>query len=562
MKLFFPSPSHPSSRFDTFAEQSEIRDRGCLDICREKEFSPTNTPRLAGYQKPKHLWMAKDQSMNVVNSISEVNTEESSVCSMSFANSESHLTSEHGFAPHPLSELTPLRSSCNGMSPSNSSSAPGTVAMPSSFTNTSSSPSNHPSPQNRSGVNAISSHYESPVISYPSQLVAGDSYNLKPKRKRGRPPKTKPDETRVSNPLINRKHQSQVNVIASGDCSVPKARTCSGFLTGGLKIRLRRDVSVEEPACGKKYRSRKSTHKSAQVFRIVESWCDADAPGRFAAKPSATSPMSTNQTSQGLRVGDVVWAKLAGYPYWPSRISALYERTPHQLAQVNIDSVNNDAFAVFAGPVDPALATGFTAKVEWFAWNQCSYVSYAKLFPFVEYFTKLYNPRTRVKNYAEAVSMARRVVEVGLDETQLSSSCNDSVKESSSTQPLSTYVEHDHSTIPCPSDFPLPSIPNDKSRQSNAYFDLRPSFNSTDPSFSTGGDQTMGENCHSPFLDLRVNPGEFDQIPEPCWGPLPQLDVSGLKDFVSGVPTFSEDDEESSESLANQLKSGLGSIGI
>ncbi|KAL5110665.1 hypothetical protein TcWFU_007466 [Taenia crassiceps] len=552
MKLFLPSSQLPS-RFDTLTEHSELRGRDHLSCYEGKDFSPTNTSRIIGYQKPKHLWMAKDHSLNILDSTSVMNSECPHLCSSSRFSNESRTTSEHVFASQQVAELTPVRSSYNGISPSNSSSAPGTVAMPSSLTNTSSSPSNHPSPQNRFGVSNISgSHYESPT-SYPHQgaslsLHCMDSLEPKPKRKRGRPPKTKSDDVDAHTYPLSRKRQSRLDSKARENCSVPQPSTSSAFLTGGLKIRLRRDVSVDEPICGKKFRSRKSSQKSVQVFRIVESWCDADAPGGLAAKSNAVSPMSTNQTSGGFRIGDVVWAKLAGYPYWPSRISALYARTPHQLAQVSPGNVNSDSLAVSATPADPALAPGFTAKVEWFAWNQCSYLSCAKLFPFMEYFAKLYSPRTRVKNYAEAVNMAKLVVEGGSNETRLIPEPQSDVeKGSSASLSLSNNTEHGRSDLSCPPDLHFASNPLNEPKQSDVLClpDLCLAFNPTNPQFPVGSQIPM-ENGHFSFLNLGANLGDFCQAPEQCWGPLPQLDVSGLNEFNSGVPTFSEDEDETS----------------
>ncbi|KAH9282986.1 hypothetical protein ECG_04361 [Echinococcus granulosus] len=567
MKLFLSSPRLPS-RFDILTEQLEPQGRGHPSFYDKKNSSPTNISRIIGFQKPKHLWMAKDHSLDILNNTSATDNEYPRLCSGSRLSNESRLTSEHVFGSQ-VAELTPLRNSYNGISPSNSSSAPGTVAMPSSLTNTSSSPSNHPSPQNRFGVNSMSaSHYESPIGSYPyqgSSLSAHcmESSEVKPKRKRGRPPKTKAGDIDASTYSVSRKRHSRSDSKAQESCPVPQPSTSSAFLTGGLKIRLRRDVSVDEPICGKKFRSRKSNQKSVQVFRIVESWCDADAPGGLAAKSNAVSPMSTNQTSGSFRVGDVVWAKLAGYPYWPSRISALYARTPHQLAQVSPENANSDSLAVSATPADPALAPGFTAKVEWFAWNQCSYLSCAKLFPFMEYFAKLYSPRTRVKNYAEAVSMAKLVVDGGSNETRLISEPQSDVeKESSASLSLSTNTEHARSDLSCPPDLHFAFDPLSEPKQSAVLcLPDRLAFNPTNPQFPITN-QVPVENGHFPFLNLGANSGDFCQVPEQCWGPLPQLDVSGLNEFNSGVPTFSEDEDEANESLANQLNSELGSIGI
>ncbi|VDO08367.1 unnamed protein product [Rodentolepis nana] len=501
--------------------------------------------------------MAKDQSMSVLNGSVELNNEDSGLCSSSSASNEARLPSENAYASHHISDLTPLRGNYTGISPSNSSSAPGTFALPSSLTTTSSSPSNHPSPQNRFCQSGPSgSHYESPGTYQPHELVQSvnpkDSSQWKTKRKRGRPPKAKAVDN--SNQISSRKrqwHQAPVPLDISPVLSQSSTTTSSPF-TGGLKIRLRRDLSVEEPVCGKRGRARKSNKKS--VFRIVESWCDADAPGGLAAKTISASPMSTNQIPGGFRIGDVVWAKIAGYPHWPSRISALYARTPHQLAQVNPEcATSSDSLAVTATPSDPSLAAGFTAKVEWFAWDQCSYLSCAKLFPFTEYFSKLYSPRTRVKNYAEAINMAKKVVEASFPPPP-------PIPEPRNDASLSLSLPSS-ADIPCPPDLQVAFISPTQSKQS-AIPELPLDLHLPDPTIPPVGNDpiNLSDGGNFPFLNIAGNPGEFDQVPEPCWDPLPQLDVSGLNDFISGVPTFSDDEGESSEALANQLKTELGSI--
>ncbi|KAM7537521.1 hypothetical protein Aperf_G00000069490 [Anoplocephala perfoliata] len=510
--------------------------------------------------------MAKDQTVNITNSSSVMGNDDSGLCSGSSASNEARTSSEHVFPSHQISDLAVLRSSYNGISPSNSSSAPGTFARPSSLTTTSSSPSNHPSPQNRFGSTITgSSHCESLGTLYQpreSSHFKNSKASPQPKarRRRGRPPKTKSDDKGPQDYQVSRKRRWTQMSAPPENYSVPQPSTSnSSVFTGGLKIRLRRDVSFDEPICGRKYRSRKSSQKSVQVFRIVESWCDADAPGGLANRNTAASPMSTNQIPGGFHIGDVVWAKIAGYPHWPSRISALYARTPHQLTQVNPENANSDSLAVSATPADPTLAAGFTAKVEWFAWDQCSYLSCAKLFPFVEYFSKLYSPRTRVKNYAEAITMAKQVVEA----SSIPSQSNPEPQRETEGELSSANTGHSHSGMPCPSDLHFVFNPPNEPKQSNIICPELPlDLNLPDPTIPIGNASVEPDGGSFPFLSLTSNPSEFGQVPEQGWEPLPQLDVSGLNDFISGIPTFSDGEEDSSEALASQLKSELGSIGI
>ncbi|VDD80835.1 unnamed protein product [Mesocestoides corti] len=576
MNSLFPSSSQLSSTFGLFKHQLELRGCEPQGVYEFWDSTNRNICRSRGYQKPKHLWMAKDQSMNLANSTAEVNSEDPNVCSGPPSNQNFVLLSENRFNSQQIAGLTPLRTSCHGISPSNSSSAPGTVAMPSSLTNTSSSPSNHPSPQNRLATNAVGAlNCDSPVVTHQSRDAGhARSYagtpDLKHRRKRGRPPKARSGDTIALTPSSRRKRQPKSvvppNASMHGNCPDPQPNSNTTFVPGGLKIRLRRDVSMDEPLCGKKFRSRKSSQKSVGIFRIVESWCDADAPGGLAAKSSAISPTSSIQTSGSFRVGDVVWAKLAGYPYWPSRISALYARTPHQLTQVSPENANGDSLAVSATPADPSLAPGFTAKVEWFAWHQFSYLSCAKLFPFLEYFDKLYSPRTRVKNYAEAVTMAKKVITGGNSAPPqpavLEGEIQTNFPSTSLTLPSDNEIKQPDSS--CPLDFHLTLADSNEQKPTDAScpLDLRLAFPPPSLHFPVSSDPVCPESGQFSLLNLNTSAGDFYQLPDQRWAPLPQLDVSGLNDINSSVPTFSEDEDEPNESFAKRLKSQLGSIEI
>ncbi|CAH8488632.1 unnamed protein product [Schistosoma turkestanicum] len=110
-----------------------------------------------------------------------------------------------------------------------------------------------------------------------------------------------------------------------------KSLPSSAFVSGRLKIRdTALDYNIEK---GKRAKS-----KTTSTFRIVES-C---------------------MVSGGLRVGNMVWAKLAGCPYWSSRFYAIWARTAYQLSQATLlptsQSLENNAssLAVLATPSDPS----------------------------------------------------------------------------------------------------------------------------------------------------------------------------------------------------------------
>lgn len=459
---------------------------------------------------------------------------------------------DSAYVSQQTSDLTPSRNGYQGISPSTSSSAPNTIAPLSLLTNT---PSNHPSPHNRSATNNCeNSRCESPVASdqnssnQPEDTPSKNVFDTKPKARRGRPPKPRVEGVPHKKPTVRRKRQSIPETLPplSVDTQLNPP-----FETGGLKMRFRRDFTVEDPVMGKKSRKKSSKQSSTPVFRIVEAWCDADAPGSMATKACSASPSVSTLVSGGFQVGDIVWAKLAGYPYWPSRISALWSRSsPHQSDTKN---PYDSSLAVEFTPADPLLAHGFTAQVEWFAWNQCSYLSCAKLFPFQKHFDKLYNARTRVKGYNEAVEMAKNFIQ-----NDLSASLNPELDlgstyiSPSALSPSITEVIHTTSQSVCPLDL---------SRGFSCFTPVQ-----MPPAGNYNSNNGINVNQISHLNVPHNNPADFLQNPPPhrafCeqpWAPLPQLDPRSLAE-ISDVPTFSEDEDDVNESVANSLKSLLGTI--
>ncbi|CAH8479532.1 unnamed protein product [Dicrocoelium dendriticum] len=360
-----------------------------------------------------------------------------------------------------------------------------------------------------------------------------------------------------------------VNQSKTINCELP-------IVSGGLKIRLRRDSAPSDVSSKRNKRCRSKTDIS---FRIVESWCDTDAPGgdysrRARAAVSSSSSPSFTPLNGSIRVGDIVWAKLAGYPYWPSRVSAIWARTAHQLSQAILfpsQQLDASSLSVLATPSDPALAAGYTAKVDWLAWDQCSYLSCAKLYPFKETYDKMYNPRTRVKGYAEAVRLAKRFAsesQPALDSTE-----SHLVEMSPSIKPGSAHVSAPPSadsqwstanTLTCSTEPPSSFVSNPPSRDT------------IEKDMSVASDPASAPTTQveekDPFLECRSHSPEpastlgpesetFDLsvVGDPSnWAPLPQLDVAGLGDFVTHIPTFSEDEDEI-ESVTSQLRIDFGS---
>ncbi|CAH8510761.1 unnamed protein product [Heterobilharzia americana] len=398
--------------------------------------------------------------------------------------------------------------------------------------------------------------------------------------------------------MMAQSNQESPNQTPQHSQSLPSS---SAFVSGGLKIRLRRDAALDFNV-GKGKRTKSKT--TPATFRIVESWCDADAPGGdFTRRARGANGSSTSPTfslvSGGLRVGDIVWAKLAGYPYWPSQVNAIWARTAHQLSQAtlfptsqSLDS-NASSLAVLATPPDPSLAAGYTARVDWLAWDQCSYLSCAKLYPFKESFDKLYNPRTRVKGYAEAVRLAKQIVNgiyipnEGMDSQLPNMSPQNKLHLSLSGQisaPPSTDSQWSSmTTLSSSLELPTTSTNHQNSHELDRHALPLPSdsvpdtcmssqLNSAPASvsnvYSSGGGGGGGMFSTTDAFSTHSNNSCFGladknmELPElgniAMWAPLPQLDVSGLGVFH--VPTFSEDEEEEfDQSIVNQLHLDFGS---
>ncbi|CAH8493783.1 unnamed protein product [Schistosoma turkestanicum] len=619
-------------------------------------------PRARGYQKPKHMWMAKDQALTNIKS----NSPTPATTALDFGND--CCTTQDGLTSVPSG------------SPSTSGSIQGLSTALSSCTNTSSSLCSHTSPVIGLNIGEVTNTFESPTFidvknEKTTQLLTCDispmvvkskssvkltttkkqttgkfsrkkfesnssvnssasdtskvqlSNDKQPYSHRHRQPRSRTNRKSKRNPVSESSSLTSIYPTQTPNSSsdthlslspsltmteqineesplqapmYSKSLPSSAFVSGGLKIRLRRDTALDFNI-GK---SKRAKSKTTSTFRIVESWCDADAPGgEFTRRARAVTSNSTSPTfsmvSGGLRVGDIVWAKLAGYPYWPSQVNAIWARTAHQLSQATLlptsQSLDNNtsSLAVLATPSDPSLAAGYTARVDWLAWDQCSYLSCAKLYPFKESFDKLYNPRTRVKGYAEAVRLAKQIVSgtyipsENLDSqltcmspqnkshsslsgqisappstdsqwssmTTLSSSLE--IPTTGSNNQISRELVEKH-TILLPSE-----LPPDAAYISSSSSQLSPSHSIANLYSGEGlvrtSDAFSSTSNNSCLLigEKSLELPELDSMS--MWAPLPQLDVSGLGVFH--VPTFSEDEEEDLDQsiVMNQLHLDFGS---
>ncbi|CAH8533141.1 unnamed protein product [Heterobilharzia americana] len=577
--------------------------------------------RTRGYQKPKHMWMAKDQALTNIKS----NSLTPAATTLDFGSDFCANQGLNSIPPGHLRCPSPTNLTYNMGSPSTSSSIQGLSAAMSSCTNTSSSLCSHTSPVIGPNMTEITSTCASPTFNevkndkcssliYELNTATKTKMNTKSttrkrttvrvSQKKSEPidstPSSAPEISR-SQPLNDKQSHPHRNRQPRVRTNRKSKRSSTTFVSGGLKIRLRRDAALDFNV-GKGKRTKSKT--TPATFRIVESWCDADAPGGdFTRRARGANGSSTSPTfslvSGGLRVGDIVWAKLAGYPYWPSQVNAIWARTAHQLSQAtlfptsqSLDS-NASSLAVLATPPDPSLAAGYTARVDWLAWDQCSYLSCAKLYPFKESFDKLYNPRTRVKGYAEAVRLAKQIVNgiyipnEGMDSQLPNMSPQNKLHLSLSGQisaPPSTDSQWSSmTTLSSSLELPTTSTNHQNSHELDRHALPLPSdsvpdtcmssqLNSAPASvsnvYSSGGGGGGGMFSTTDAFSTHSNNSCFGladknmELPElgniAMWAPLPQLDVSGLGVFH--VPTFSEDEEEEfDQSIVNQLHLDFGS---
>lgn len=589
--------------------------------------------RSRGYRKPKHIWMAKEQTLTSNKAPMSPIAPDALSVGNNYCTDRDHCqavlcSSDHITCLSPGLPISPTVNCAQGLSNGLSS-----------CTNTSSSLYSHTPPTNGHSISGVSActtpsfsepHVAHPVsedmkqakmeVSYTTSIslscsedkvmistIVSDPVQIPPSTANTQLQKARRRQSRVNRPCTSRKSKRSSNLnpvpniqapTGTGSVEVPPAiaiekssldaqsstsKTSPVFTPTGLKIRLRRDIVPTDASLNK----RKRKNKSVGVFRIVESWCDVDAPGgdysrRISAIGSTSTSPSMNLVSGGLKVGDIVWAKLAGYPYWPSQISAIWARTPHQLSQatplptsqISGDGTQN-SLAVLATPVDPNLATGYTARVDWLAWDQFSYLSCGKLYPFTESFEKLYNPRTRVKGYAEAVRLAKLYVS-GTSNSVIESHSHSSpqTKSHSFGQHLSAPPSTDSqwsamttlSSVELSTSLPGSLTTKDLTglhTTNNTHNNLAvknlvdqnhhsaESVTVTDPFSSTTGSLCDGvDDKPADLLDLSNMS---------TWAPLPQLDINGLHDFVFHVPTFSEDEDDLDQSFSNHLQIDFGS---
>lgn len=110
--------------------------------------------------------------------------------------------------------------------------------------------------------------------------------------------------------------------------------------------------------------------------------------GSSHAKPSVFSKSVSKCVGvdgRAVCVGDIVWAKIYGFPWWPARVVAI--------------TVNRSA--------DTGLTVCQEARVSWFGSPTTSYLPLAQLSPFLESFRSRFDKK-RKGPYRRAIAEAAR----------------------------------------------------------------------------------------------------------------------------------------------------------
>lgn len=284
----------------------------------------------------------------------------------------------------------------------------------------------------------------------------------------------------------------------------------------GLKLRICRSAKSGAYECHVVDRQPKLTSNSPQQFRTARGDC--------------------------FRIGDVVWAKLVGWPWWPAQLQAFCADSAGQ------------------------------AKVKWFNWDQISFVHCDKLHHFVAAFNSKVDKRRKAGGYKLAIEQAwKQAKERRYEEADTYDSADDESSSSDeddrpraqprakspkialaqrhpvtaahislSTQPTPTFPMSPLEPIPAASTLearkpafstPTTSAPSLPPNQAFSNFDL---FDSASVGVD-GAFDAFAEEAAVQSTDI-VNLGPLPDIG-------PNLNLINSSNMYSFIPSFSDDDE-------------------
>ncbi|KAK4470822.1 hypothetical protein MN116_006339 [Schistosoma mekongi] len=110
------------------------------------------------------------------------------------------------------------------------------------------------------------------------------------------------------------------------------------------------------------------------------------------------------------RVGDLVWSKLSGWPYWPAQITSIQRMATSETDLSNPEQVRTVDSQEKSSSLLTSEQVCYTACLHWFAWHQVSYMPCDKLFHFLEHCKRFDNKKKRGV-FRQAVNEAKQTAD-------------------------------------------------------------------------------------------------------------------------------------------------------
>ncbi|XP_067948122.1 uncharacterized protein [Watersipora subatra] len=97
--------------------------------------------------------------------------------------------------------------------------------------------------------------------------------------------------------------------------------------------------------------------------------------------------VSTYESAGGKRIslGDVIWGKIVGFPWWPGRVCA-----------------------IAVSETKEGMVMGHTADIDWYCSPTKSHLPCSELYQFLEDFPKRFDKKKKTKSYMQAIDEAKR----------------------------------------------------------------------------------------------------------------------------------------------------------
>ncbi|XP_055329376.1 PWWP domain-containing protein 2A-like [Paramacrobiotus metropolitanus] len=137
--------------------------------------------------------------------------------------------------------------------------------------------------------------------------------------------------------------------------------------------------------------------KKARTRDAILSKSESDADNLPKARSVDSCVTKDGRT---FNVGDVVWGKLTGYPWWPGKINHIVVCDDPMLQ-------NTASSAALTDPRSPPVLQYQEAQIEWYGQkSSISYIEVMQLSHYVEDYQKKYKPKERAGGYPEAIKAA------------------------------------------------------------------------------------------------------------------------------------------------------------